>query len=243
MATSPRRASPSPKARISAAASTCSAPGQKAQPTQQQPKPASPQQGQPQQPSRSRTNRSTAGPEGRRVTAEAMADATRSLTDFFGMLGPRRVADAGAAADTSVTNVAEASYPTKALHKFLASLQANDNPLLLDLGPSSAATSRSSASSWAAACASKTSPRTSIATSRTTRSISSRNFSRSGSRKRRARSTASSAGTCSTISIGRRRRRWPPRCRRCCDPDGCLLGFFSTARSARADLHEVRRRR
>ena len=64
-----------------------------------------------------------------------MADATRSLTDLFGILGPRRVADAGTAADTSVTNVAEASYPTKALHKVLASLQSNDNPLLLDLGP------------------------------------------------------------------------------------------------------------
>jgi hypothetical protein len=64
-----------------------------------------------------------------------MADATRSLTDLFGMLGPRRDSDAGAAADTSVTNVAEASYPTKALHKFLASLQSNTGPLLLDLGP------------------------------------------------------------------------------------------------------------
>ena len=64
-----------------------------------------------------------------------MADATRSLTDLFGMFGTRRVTDAGPAADTSVTNVAEASYPTKALHKFLASVQTNDNPLLLDLGP------------------------------------------------------------------------------------------------------------
>jgi hypothetical protein len=64
-----------------------------------------------------------------------MADATRSLTDLFGILGPRRVADAGTAVDTSVTNVAEASYPTKALHKFLASLQAAEGPLLLDLGP------------------------------------------------------------------------------------------------------------
>jgi len=51
------------------------------------------------------------------------------------MLGQRRVSDAGAATDSSVTNVAEASYPTKALHKFLASLQSSDNPLLLDLGP------------------------------------------------------------------------------------------------------------
>ncbi|HUQ89204.1 MAG TPA: hypothetical protein VM096_16715 [Vicinamibacterales bacterium] len=64
-----------------------------------------------------------------------MADATRSLTDLFGMLGPRRDSDAGAAADSSVANVAEAAYPTKALHKFLASLQSMDGPLLLDLGP------------------------------------------------------------------------------------------------------------
>lgn len=64
-----------------------------------------------------------------------MADATRSLTDLFGMFGQRRETDASAAADTSVTNVAEASYPTKSLHKFLASLQAADNPLLIDLGP------------------------------------------------------------------------------------------------------------
>lgn len=64
-----------------------------------------------------------------------MADATRSLTDLFGILGPRRVSDAGTASDTSVTNVAEAAYPTKALHKFLASLQTNDNPHLIDLGP------------------------------------------------------------------------------------------------------------
>jgi hypothetical protein len=64
-----------------------------------------------------------------------MAETTRSLTDLFGMFGPRRGSDAGAAAETSVTNAAEASYPTKALHKFLASLQTSDNPLLLDLGP------------------------------------------------------------------------------------------------------------
>jgi hypothetical protein len=63
-----------------------------------------------------------------------MAESTRSLTDLFG-LGQRRVTDAGAAADSSVTNVAEASYPTKALHKFLNNLHSFDNPLILDLGP------------------------------------------------------------------------------------------------------------
>lgn len=64
-----------------------------------------------------------------------MADNTRSLTDLFGMLGPRRVSDTAVAPDSSVTNAAEASYPTKALHKFLASVQANEGPLLIDLGP------------------------------------------------------------------------------------------------------------
>lgn len=64
-----------------------------------------------------------------------MPDNTRSLTDLFGMFGPRRVTDAAATPDSSVTNVAESAYPTKALHKFLSSLQANEGPLLLDLGP------------------------------------------------------------------------------------------------------------
>ena len=63
-----------------------------------------------------------------------MADATRSLTDLFGMLGPRR-AEPDAASDLSVTNVSEAAYPSQALHKFLRCLQSTDNPLLLDLGP------------------------------------------------------------------------------------------------------------
>ena len=63
-----------------------------------------------------------------------MADATRSLTDLFGMLSPRR-AEPDAAADLSVTGVSEAAYPSQALHKFLRSLQSTDNPLLLDLGP------------------------------------------------------------------------------------------------------------
>ena len=63
-----------------------------------------------------------------------MAESTRSLTDLFGILGPRKQAES-ATADVSVTNVAEVAYPTKALHKFLASLQGSEGPLLLDLGP------------------------------------------------------------------------------------------------------------
>jgi hypothetical protein len=64
-----------------------------------------------------------------------MPDNTRSLTDLFGMFGSRRVPEAAAATDSSVTNAAEAAYPTKALQKFLTGLQANEGPLLLDLGP------------------------------------------------------------------------------------------------------------
>ena len=41
-----------------------------------------------------------------------MADTTRSLTDLFGMLGQRRVTDAAPSTESSVTNVAEAGYPT-----------------------------------------------------------------------------------------------------------------------------------
>jgi hypothetical protein len=64
-----------------------------------------------------------------------MAESTRSLTDLFGMLGARKVGETNSVAETSVTNVAESAYATKALQKFLISLQSNDNPLLLDLGP------------------------------------------------------------------------------------------------------------
>ena len=51
------------------------------------------------------------------------------------MLGVRKVGETGSAAETSVTNVAEAAYATKALQKFLSCLQGSENPLLLDLGP------------------------------------------------------------------------------------------------------------
>jgi hypothetical protein len=63
-----------------------------------------------------------------------MAESTRSLTDLFGMLGSRKV-ETTRAAEPSVTNAAEAAYATKALQKFLTCLQTSDNPLLLDLGP------------------------------------------------------------------------------------------------------------
>ena len=64
-----------------------------------------------------------------------MAESTRSLTDLFGILGSRKVADATSAAETSVTTSTDAAYATKALQKFLSCLQSSENPLLLDLGP------------------------------------------------------------------------------------------------------------
>ena len=62
-----------------------------------------------------------------------MAESTRSLTDFFGLFGARR-AEPPAAVESPVANVAD-TYPTKALQKFVAGLQGGENPLLLDLGP------------------------------------------------------------------------------------------------------------
>ena len=63
-----------------------------------------------------------------------MAESTRSLTDLLGILGPRKPAES-TTADGSAAKVAEPSYPTKALQKFLASLQGSEGPLILDLGP------------------------------------------------------------------------------------------------------------
>jgi hypothetical protein len=61
-----------------------------------------------------------------------MADA-RPLTDLFSMLGVRRQAEPSAAEAAQVA--AELTYPTKALQKFLLSLQSRENPVLIDLGP------------------------------------------------------------------------------------------------------------
>jgi hypothetical protein len=50
------------------------------------------------------------------------------------MFGPRRPAATAPAAETGAVS-AELTYPTKALQKFLAALQARENPVLIDLGP------------------------------------------------------------------------------------------------------------
>lgn len=63
-----------------------------------------------------------------------MADSARTLTDLFGFLGNRRAATA-APAVTAGADLTEISHPTKSLQKFLACLQARDNPVLVDLGP------------------------------------------------------------------------------------------------------------
>ncbi|MCC7243814.1 MAG: class I SAM-dependent methyltransferase [Acidobacteria bacterium] len=63
-----------------------------------------------------------------------MADSARTLTDLFGFFGNRRAASA-APAVTAGTDALEISHPTKSLQKFLACLQARENPVLVDLGP------------------------------------------------------------------------------------------------------------
>lgn len=64
-----------------------------------------------------------------------MPGATRSLTDWFSFFGGRRPS----AADTDPADTKalpqEPLYPTKALAKFLRSLQTRENPAIIDLGP------------------------------------------------------------------------------------------------------------
>jgi hypothetical protein len=64
-----------------------------------------------------------------------MADSARAKTDWLGFLGNRRAAEPEPAAVTPAAAAPELSHPTKSLQKFLACLQAQDNPVLLDLGP------------------------------------------------------------------------------------------------------------
>jgi len=64
-----------------------------------------------------------------------MADSARTMTDWLGFLGNRRAAEPAPAAVTPASDTPELSHPTKSLQKFLACLQSQDNPILLDLGP------------------------------------------------------------------------------------------------------------
>jgi hypothetical protein len=64
-----------------------------------------------------------------------MADSARTMTDWLGFLGNRRAAEPAPAAVTPAPATPELSHPTKSLQKFLACLQAQENPVLLDLGP------------------------------------------------------------------------------------------------------------
>lgn len=63
-----------------------------------------------------------------------MAEA-RSLTELLGFLGQRRQPEADAGVDQGTPAQSEATYPTRALHKFLSGLHSRDNPLIVDLGP------------------------------------------------------------------------------------------------------------
>ena len=58
---------------------------------------------------------------------------SRSITDLFSRLGPRRPGEPEGAVETGVEE--ELVFPTKALRKFLSCLTAHESPVLLDLGP------------------------------------------------------------------------------------------------------------
>jgi hypothetical protein len=66
-----------------------------------------------------------------------MADAVRSLTDLFAMLGQRRLAEPAISTsrETPVGIATDPSYATKALQKFLSCLQGRTKPVIVDLGP------------------------------------------------------------------------------------------------------------
>jgi hypothetical protein len=64
-----------------------------------------------------------------------MADAVRSLTDLFSILGQRRAAEPAVSATAPAQVSTDPSYSTKALQKLLACLQGRSNPVIVDLGP------------------------------------------------------------------------------------------------------------
>jgi hypothetical protein len=64
-----------------------------------------------------------------------MADAVRSLSDLFSLLGQRRVAEPAVPAEVPVKASTDPSYATKALQKFLSCLNGRTNPVIVDLGP------------------------------------------------------------------------------------------------------------
>jgi hypothetical protein len=64
-----------------------------------------------------------------------MADATRSLTELFGIFGARRSTDASTREVSEPAPSEEPQHATKALAKFLKYLQVRDGPALIDLGP------------------------------------------------------------------------------------------------------------
>ena len=58
---------------------------------------------------------------------------SRSITDLFSRLGPRRPGEPAGVVEAGVEE--DAAFPTKALRKFLSCLTAHESPVLLDLGP------------------------------------------------------------------------------------------------------------
>ena len=144
-------------------------------------------------------------------------------------LAPRkREPDAASSAPSAAAD--DPVFATKALRKFLTCLTSRESPVLLDLGP----VVGSNVSFFGEQLGCKIFVEDIFADlDRHVRDGQARRAAgvprRSAFRRPTARSTASCAGTSSTISIGRRRRRSPTSSTRVLRPDGALLGFFGTA--------------
>ena len=206
-------------------------------------------------PPRSRRRRRARGGQGRRLALAArgqrpglrarsrlwLADCTISCPGSAAGVTSRRGAPALAAA----RDTPELVYPTKALPKFLANVAVEAGAGAARPGPGRRQQRRrSSASSSAAACASRTWSPTSSATPRPARSTSCRRSSARGSRASRAASTASSAGTCSTSSIGRRRTALAATLAQAAGRRRLAARLLQHRHRTRTGaLHQVRRRR
>ena len=64
-----------------------------------------------------------------------MPGETRSLTDLFSIFSGRRAQEPDVDGTDAAAVAQELVYPTKALGKFLKTLQGRENPALIDLGP------------------------------------------------------------------------------------------------------------
>ena len=158
-------------------------------------------------------------------------------------LAPRRP-DAELGVPPSAVAASDPVFATKALRKFLTSLTSRESPVLLDLGP----VVGSNVSFFGEQLGCKIFVEDIFADLD--------RHARDGKLEalpdvpqealpagRRARSTASCAGTSSTTSIAPSAHELASQLTRVLRPDGALLGFFAHRPGARHPLHEVHHRR